>query len=142
MNQESSSTSQNRLESLLIHYRNRKKLTDDYGNVIVMFFNENFYDNILPLMSAYKHHKVSRVSEDKRKAIFNNGIISIKETIKLLSENYKLELAKFIAYGQKKGKDWDYLTYSEFKENEHIIPKPKQKFINPRKRKRYVISER
>ena len=141
MNQENLNTSQQRLMSLLLHFKNRRELKDDYGNNIIMFFNEDFTTEIIPLISSYTYHKVSRVNEDKRKAIVNNGIVSIKETILLFKKNYKFNATKFIDYGQRKGKDWDYLTLSEYKENEHLVPKPKQKFINPRKRRRYAISE-
>jgi len=127
--------------SLLLHFKNRRQLKDDYGNEIVMFFNEDYVTNIAPLISSYAYNKVSRVNEDKRKAVVKHGIVSIKETMKLLSKNYKLDVTKFIRYGQQRGKDWDYLTLSEYKQNEHLVPKPKQKFINPRKRRRYVISK-
>lgn len=120
-------------------FQNRKHITDDLQNEVVMFFNEDFVNEIVPLMSSYTHHKISRVNqEDKRKAITRNGVIQINKTLELLKTNYQFDVNKFIEYGQRRGKNWDSMSIEKFNEQKHIIPKPKQKFINPKKRKNYV----
>lgn len=120
-------------------FQNRKKIKDDLGNEVVMFFNENFVNDIVPLISSYTHHKISRVNkEDKRKTIKRNGIIQINKTLELLKSNYQFNVNNFIDYGQRRGKNWDSITIDEYNEQKHIIPTPKKKFINPKKRKSYV----
>ena len=128
---------------MLVSYKNRKRIEDDYGKVVILFFNEDFIDDIMPLMSSYRHHKMSRVNQDdKRKAVFRNGIVQLKESMQLLDTNYKLDIEKFVAFGQDRKKNWDYMGIEEFDAEKHIIPMPKKKFMNLRKRRRqYVISK-
>ena len=133
---------QERLTGMLASFKRRKPIKDDFGNEVVMFFNEDFVDDIMPLMSSYRYNKVSRVNKnDKRKAVIRHGIVQIKASMKMLDENYKFNVEDFIRYGQTRGKNWDYMNLLEFNEQKHIIPTPKKKFMNPRKRRRYVISK-
>ena len=131
-----------RLPGMLATFRNRQRIEDDFGKVIVMFFNEDFVKDIIPLMSSYRHHKMSRVNKnDKRKAVVRHGIIQLKASMHLLDTNYKLDIEKFVAYGQDRGKNWDYMGVEEFDAQKHIIPVPKKKFINLKRRRRYVVSK-
>ncbi len=118
------------------------RIKDDYGTTVIMLFNEDFMKDIMPLMLSYRHHKVSRVNKnDKRKAIIKKGIIQLKASMQLLETNYKLDIEKFITYGQNRGKNWDYMDIKSFDEQKHIIPKPKKKFMNPKRRRHHVISK-
>jgi hypothetical protein len=120
-------------------FQNRKRIKDDLGNEVVMFFNEDFINDIIPLISNYTHHKISRVNkDDKRKEITRNGIVQINKTIELLKTNYQFDVNKFIEYGQERGKNWYLMSIDKFNEQKHIIPTAKKKFINPKKRKPYV----
>lgn len=133
---------QDQLPGMLASFKNRQQIKDDFGNEVVMFFNEQFVDDILPLMSSFTHHKMSRQNKnDKRKAVFRHGIVKIKESMELLATNYKLNVIKFIEYGQDQRKNWDYMQIEQYNEQKHIIPTPKKKFMNPKRRKRYVISK-
>ncbi len=127
---------------MLLSFKRRHQIKDDFGNKVVMFFNEDFVKEIMPLMSSYRYNKVSRVNKnDKRKAVIKHGIIQLKASMKLLDQNYKFNVEEFIRYGQTRGKNWDYMSLLEFNEQKHIIPKPKKKFMNPKRRRQYVISK-
>lgn len=122
-------------------YKNKQKLKDDYGTEIVMFFNENFTTEIISFMSAYRHSSYCKVSDKEEKTLSINGLLSIKNTIKFYKENFKLNIKEFVEYGQRRGKNWDYIDIEKYETAKSIIPKPKKKFINPKRRKRYVISK-
>lgn len=123
---------------LLVSYKNKQNLKDDYGQEIMMFFNENFIDEIISFLSSYKYSSYCKISK-KDKTVFNkNGLLSIKNTLSFYKENFKLNIIKFVEYGQRRGKNWDYITIEQYNEAKNIIPKPKKKFINPKKRKKYV----
>lgn len=131
---------QEALAGMLVSYKNRQRIKDDCGNEVVMFFNENFLDEIMPLMSSFRHHKMSRQNEnDTRKVVVKHGIVQIKESLKLLETNYKLNVIKFIEYGQDRKKNWDYMQIEQYNQQKHIIPKPKKKFMNLKNRSRYVV---
>jgi hypothetical protein len=104
-----------------------------------MFFNESFLDEIVELISKYRYCGLSKTTQKENNSCFNNGIVSIKNTIEFYKENYKFSVVKFIEYGQMRGKKWDYMKLSKFNEAKDILPKPKKKFINPKNRNRYVI---
>ena len=123
---------------LLVSYKNKQNLKDDYGQEIMMFFNENFINEIISFLSSYKYSKYCKISK-KDKEVFNkNGLLNIKNTLSFYKENFKLNVIEFIEYGQRRGKNWDYITIQEYENAKEIIPKPKKKFINPKRRKRYA----
>ena len=136
MLKENSSTSQNHLLSLLMAYKNKKVIEDDFGNKVMMFFNEKPLE-ITSLIGKYKYHKVSRkkgtIEDD---IILRMGIIQLKESSENIEKNQKFNVLNFIEYGQDRGKDWQEINYELYIS---LMPKPKQKLINPKKRKKYVI---
>ncbi len=125
--------------SFSIAYKNKQRLKDDFGNEVMMFFNEDFLTEIMELCSKFTHSKYGRINEKLEPKKDNGGIFNIKKHIAFLSENFKFNVIDFIEYGQRRGKDWQYMNYLEYFINLPTIPKPKQKFINPKNRQRYVI---
>ena len=121
-------------------YKNKQILKDEYGVEIVMFFNENFIKEIVPLISAYRNSKLCKTNKEK-KLVNYNGIVSIKKTINFFKNNFKFNAVEFVEYGQRRRKYWDYMTIEKYESASNIMPKPKKKFINPKNRKRYVISK-
>jgi hypothetical protein len=129
------------LLGLLASYKNKQEIKDEYGTTIVMFFNEDFVEEIIDLISKYRNSKLCKITDKLNTNGIQNGIVSIKNTIKFYKENYRFSVVKFVEYGQMRGKKWDYMRLTQYNEASNIIPKPKKKFINPKNRKRYVISK-
>jgi len=105
-----------------------------------MFFNEDFCKEIVALISAYRHSKFGKINTTN-KPVNYNGIVSIKNTINFYKNNFKFNVKEFVEYGQRRGKNWDYMPIEKYETASSIIPKPKRKFINPKNRNRYVISK-
>jgi len=105
-----------------------------------MFFNEDFYKEIIDLISKYRNSKLGKITKANTPVNYN-GIVSIKNTMNFYKNNFKLNAIEFVEYGQKRGKYWDYMPMEKYETASSIIPKPKRKFINPKNRNRYVISK-
>jgi menaquinone-dependent protoporphyrinogen IX oxidase len=136
MYQENLNTDQKRLLSFLMAYKNKKEIKDEYGNKIIMFFNEHPRD-ISILMGKYKYNKLSRKSGTINEDIMlKDGIIQLNQSLKNVEKNHKFNVLNFVEFGQRRGRNWQEFNYDLYYK---LMPKPKRKIINPKKRKKYVI---
>ncbi len=123
-------SSKNHLLGLSIHYRNKEIMFDDFGNVVMLFFNESPSD-IKVLTSKFTKSKLGIKNTATR---IDSKFLSkdfIEDTFEEMSSN-SFNVIDFIQFGQTRKRDWDYLDYKEYLE---IAPKPKykKKFLKPRR---------
>jgi len=143
MQQESLNTNQNLLLSFLIHYKNKRRIKDQFDNEVMMFFNEDFVSEIMLLISKFTHSNFGKQNKQTEKRKYKKTeIFNIKKEIEYLESNFKFNVIEFIEYGQERGKNWQYIDYQEYQKIKPEEPKQKIKFINPNNRSRYVISKR
>jgi hypothetical protein len=97
----------------------------------MMFFKENFVHEMIPLIAKFRYSKLGRTKE--KPAVTNPfESMNFAEEIADSIANHKLNILRFVEFGQSRGKDWYQMDYKEYEE---IAPKVthKKKFLKPRK---------
>ena len=104
-----------------------------------MFFNENFTEDIVPLATSFRHSNYCKTTDNKRYEVKEDQLVNLSQLLYYFKNNYKFNVIEFIEYGQRRGKKWEYMKAEEYSEASSILPKPKKKFINPKRRRVYAF---
>ena len=132
------------LKSILLRYRNKLFLQDSFDNEIVLLFNEERKEVSL-LMTKYGKANSEHLVKPHRiitQHFSEEFIHAVKQKHEYVGRDYiplgigpvvkrLVNSLEFIEHEIKKGRDWVFFHRKEW---EDMQPKPKRKFIKPRKR--------